>query len=119
MRDPETMNFSPRDVSVETIDQFYFTVAPDRKMELLVRLMKRESPRQSIIFCRTKRGVDKVQRSLAKRLEGVDCIHGDLQQNARDRVMARFRENKVRLPGGHRRGGSRDRRQRHFAHHQL
>jgi ATP-dependent RNA helicase DeaD len=96
MRDPETMNFSPRDVAVETIDQFYFTVAPDRKMELLVRLVKRENPRQSIIFCRTKRGVDKVHRSLSKRMDGVDCIHGDLQQNARDRVMARFRENKVR-----------------------
>jgi ATP-dependent RNA helicase DeaD len=96
MHDPESLNFSPRDVSVETIDQYYFTVAPDRKMELVVRLLKREDPRQSIIFCRTKRGVDKVTRSLAKRMEGVDCIHGDLPQKGRDRVMARFREGKVR-----------------------
>jgi len=96
MRDPETLNFSPTDVSADTIDQFYFTVAPDRKMELLVRLLKRESPRQSIVFCRTKRGVEKVTRSLAKRLEHVDCIHGDLPQKSRDRVMARFRESQVR-----------------------
>ncbi|HVU87832.1 MAG TPA: DEAD/DEAH box helicase [Pirellulales bacterium] len=96
MRDPETLNFSPRDVSVDTIDQYYFTVAPDRKMELLVKLLKREDPRQSIVFCRTKRGVEKVTRSLAKRLEDVDCIHGDLPQKGRDRVMARFRETKVR-----------------------
>ncbi len=96
MRDPETLNFSPNDVSVETIDQYYFTVAPDRKMELLVRLLKREDPRQSIIFCRTKRGVEKVTRSVSKRMEEVDCIHGDLPQKGRDRVMARFREGKVR-----------------------
>ncbi len=96
MRDPETLNFSPRDVSVDTIDQYYFTVAPDRKMELLVKLLKREDPRQSIVFCRTKRGVEKVTRSLIKRLEGVDCIHGDLPQKGRDRVMAKFRESKVR-----------------------
>ncbi|HEY2839065.1 MAG TPA: DEAD/DEAH box helicase [Pirellulales bacterium] len=95
MRDPEVMNFSPTDVSVETIDQYYFTVAPDRKMELLIRLLKQENPRQSIVFCRTKRGTDKVQRNLAKRMQGVDCIHGDLQQKARDRVMASFREGKV------------------------
>ncbi len=95
MRDPESLNFSPREVSVDTIDQHYFTVAPDRKMELLVRLLKRENPRQSIIFCRTKRGTEKVQKSLAKRLQGVDCIHGDLQQRSRDRVMAQFREGKV------------------------
>ncbi|MBI2827596.1 MAG: DEAD/DEAH box helicase [Planctomycetia bacterium] len=96
MRDPETLNFSPKDVAVETIDQYYFTVMPDRKMELLVRLIKREDPRQSIIFCRTKRGTEKVWRSLSKRAEGVDCIHGDLPQKSRDRVMARFREGKVR-----------------------
>ncbi len=95
MREPETLNFSPTDVSADTIDQFYFTVAPDRKMELLVRLLKRENPRQSIIFCRTKRGVEKVTRSLAKRMEHVDCIHGDLPQKSRDRVMARFRESQV------------------------
>ena len=33
---------------------------------------------------------------LAKKLTGAACIHGDLQQNARDRVMAQFREGKVR-----------------------
>jgi ATP-dependent RNA helicase DeaD len=33
---------------------------------------------------------------LAKRLTGAACIHGDLQQNARDRVMSQFREGKVR-----------------------
>ena len=33
---------------------------------------------------------------LAKKLTGAACIHGDLQQNARDRVMSQFREGKVR-----------------------
>lgn len=96
MRDPESLNFSPTEVSVETIDQSYFTVAPERKFDLLVRLMKREDPRQSIIFCRTKRGVDKIHRNLSRKFEGVDCIHGDLPQKGRDRVMASFRDGKVR-----------------------
>lgn len=96
MRDPETLNFSPTDVSVETIEQFYFTVSPENKFELLLKLLKREDPRQSIIFCRTKRGTDRVHRNLTRKFEGVDCIHGDLPQKARDRVMARFREGKVR-----------------------
>lgn len=96
MRDPETLNFSPTDVSVETIDQFYFTVSPEKKFELLVRLLKREKPQQAIVFCRTKRGTDRVHRNLTKKFEHVDCIHGDLAQKARDRVMAKFREGKVR-----------------------
>ena len=60
MRDPESLNFSPSEVSVETIEQFYFTVDPEHKFELLEKLLKQEQPRQAIIFCRTKRGTDKV-----------------------------------------------------------
>ncbi len=97
MRDPESLNFSPTDISVETIEQFYCTVDADRKFELLEHLLKREDPRQAIVFCRTKRGTDKVERRLVKRFEHVACIHGDLAQNVRDRVMAAFREGKIRV----------------------
>ncbi len=96
MRDPETQNFSPQDISVETIEQFYCSVESDRKFELLEKLLKEQSPRQAIIFCRTKRGTDKVHRRLDRKFEGAACIHGDLQQGARDRVMSAFREGKVR-----------------------
>ena len=43
MTDPETMNFSPTDISVETIDQYYCTVDPQHKFELLEKLLKQES----------------------------------------------------------------------------
>src|SRR5687768_587644 len=95
MRDPESQNFSPTDISVETIAQFYFTVDPERKFDLLFALMKREEPKQAIIFCRTKRGTDRVHRQLSRKLKEVECIHGDLAQNVRDRVMKGFREGKV------------------------
>jgi ATP-dependent RNA helicase DeaD len=96
MRDPQMLDFSPKDLSVETIEQFYFTVDPERKFELLVELLRRENPAQAIIFCRTKRGTDRVYRRLARKLDSVDTIHGDLPQSARDRVMRRFREGTVR-----------------------
>ena len=96
MRDPESLNFSAKEISVETIEQFYFTVDPERKFELLEKLIEREQPRQAIIFCRTKRGTDKINLRLGKRVRGVACIHGDLAQNVRDRVMAGFREGSIR-----------------------
>lgn len=95
MIDPEVQNFSPLDISHDTIEQFYFTVDADRKFDLLCRLLFREKPKQAIIFCRTKRGTDKIHQRLAKKLPQVACIHGDLAQGARDRVMASFREGKV------------------------
>lgn len=96
MRDPETQNFSPKDVAVETIEQFYFTVDAIRKFELLEKLIQREQPRQAIIFCRTKRGTEKIYQRLSKRLTDAATIHGDLAQNVRDRVMAGFRAGDVR-----------------------
>ena len=104
MRDHETLDFSSREIAVETIEQRYFTVDPTRKFELLERLLEREQPRQVIVFCRTKRGTDKVHERLARRRSrrGVDvsdvaCIHGDLAQNVRDRVMRQFRDGTVRI----------------------
>jgi ATP-dependent RNA helicase DeaD len=97
MVDPLTLNFSPKDLSVDTIEQHYFTVDANRKFELLLRLLVREKPRQCIVFCRTKRGTDKVHQRLAKRVPAVASIHGDLSQSQRDRVMSAFREGKIRF----------------------
>jgi ATP-dependent RNA helicase DeaD len=91
------MDFSPKNVTVDTIDQFYFTVDQERKYDLLVRLLKREQPEQAIVFCRTKRGTDRVFLKLCKQLESVDSIHGDMMQSARDRVMKRFRAGEVKI----------------------
>ena len=91
------VDFSTKDLAVETIEQFYFTVDPERKFDLLAKLVEREDPQQAIVFCRTKRGTDKVCRRLASLFKGVDTIHGDLQQSARDRVMRRFREGKIKI----------------------
>jgi ATP-dependent RNA helicase DeaD len=97
MREPEELDFSPQDVTVETIEQFYFTVDPERKFDLLVELLKREQPHQAIIFCRTKRGTDKVYRRLSRKMESADVIHGDLPQTSRDRVMRGFRGGQIRF----------------------
>jgi ATP-dependent RNA helicase DeaD len=97
MRDPEMLDFSPHDIAVETIEQHYFTVDPERKFELLERLLKREQPQQAIVFCRTKRGTDKVHRRLKRKFDGVDTIHGDLSQPVRDRVMRAFRDGKTQI----------------------
>lgn len=97
MHEPEVLNFSPADVSVETIEQRYFTIDHERKFELLVKLLEREQPRQAIVFCRTKRGTDRVFQRLSKKMREVACIHGDLPQSARDRVMKAFREMKTKI----------------------
>jgi ATP-dependent RNA helicase DeaD len=95
MYEPVEVNLSQDELSVETIQQFYVSVNHDRKVELLVHLLKRDRPRQCIVFTRTKRGADRLAERLRRVVPGVASIHGDLAQSARDRVMRGFRDGTV------------------------
>ncbi len=97
MREPVHMDFSVNDIAVETIEQFYFTVDQSQKFDLLVKLLTRENPQQAIIFCRTKRGTDRIFRRLEKRIDSVGSMHGDMPQGARTKMMERFRGGKVKI----------------------
>ena len=72
MFEPVEVNLSQDEPSVETIQQFYISVNHDRKFDLLVHLLKRDRPRQCIVFTRTKRGADR----LADRLRAIDARGG-------------------------------------------
>jgi ATP-dependent RNA helicase DeaD len=91
MYDPVEVNLSRDEPSVETIQQYYVSVTTERKFDLLLFLLKRDRPRQCIVFTRTKRGADRLADRLHKLIRGVSAIHGDLPQSVRDRVMRGFR----------------------------
>jgi ATP-dependent RNA helicase DeaD len=69
----------------------------DRKFELLVHLLKREQPRQCIVFTRTKRGADRLAVKLRGKIPGVATIHGDLNQSIRNRVMGGLRDGSINV----------------------
>ncbi|MFG0290953.1 MAG: DEAD/DEAH box helicase [Rhodopirellula sp. JB044] len=98
MSEPVVIDCCRNEMAVDTIEQRYFTVANDRKFELLEQLLEREDPEQAIIFCRTKRGTDRLHRRLSRTYHGAcGCIHGDLQQRERDRVLQNLRDRKLKL----------------------
>ncbi len=97
MKDPVTLNFSQNDIAVETIEQHYFTVDQNRKYNLLVQLLRREDPTQAIVFCRTKRRTQWLHIDLDKEFENVGCMHGDLAQKQRERMMAKFRNGGIKI----------------------
>lgn len=94
---PKVIDCSLNEMAVETIEQRYFTVAQDRKVDLLLRLLEREQPEQAIIFCRTKRGTDRLYRKLRETYDACGSMHGDLQQRERDRVLQQLRDRKLRI----------------------
>ncbi len=97
MVDPKVIDCSKNEMAVETIEQRYFTVAQDRKIELLEKLLEREQPSQAIIFCRTKRGTDRLHRQLSHTQRSCGSMHGDLAQRDRDRVLQRLRDGELKI----------------------
>jgi ATP-dependent RNA helicase DeaD len=95
MIDPEHVNVSPAVLTVEKIDQKHMTVDEDKKTELLLKVLEREKPRQSLIFVERKRGADRLYRDIKSSNRKAAAIHGDLPQPQRERIMAAFREGKI------------------------
>jgi ATP-dependent RNA helicase DeaD len=97
MREPVEKLIAPgadEKPTVEKVEQYYFSVDPWDKYRLLKRLLEQENPDLAIVFCRTKRGAEKLAKKL--HADGIECreIHGNLAQNKRDRVMKSFRGGK-------------------------
>jgi ATP-dependent RNA helicase DeaD len=91
LRDPERITVPGRQMTVPETRQSYYEVPKARKIDALTRILDAETPEMTMIFCRTKVGVDELGEALLARGFEVETLHGDLSQAQRDRVMRRFR----------------------------
>lgn len=95
MRSPQILRVekkhSPR------IDEFYFKTREEDKVELLDWILTSNDIRMGLIFCNTKRRVQRLRKQLSRMGYSVDEIHGDLSQSKRERVMERFRKGRFNL----------------------
>jgi len=71
-------------------------VQRDRKRDLLVHLLKQNRD-QALVFCRTKRGSDRLCRHLASSGLRAAAIHGDKSQNARTQALRDFKSGKTHV----------------------
>lgn len=91
LQKPEMVKVVHKELTVPNINQYYLEVKPNMKLEVLTRLIDIHDPELSIVFCNTKRGVDKLVSHLQARGYFAEGLHGDLRQQVRDKVMGKFR----------------------------
>jgi ATP-dependent RNA helicase DeaD len=92
MYEPVTIKVTPKQLTVDAIEQAFVEVEPREKTDRLIEVLKAEEPEQAIIFCRTKIGAARLDRQLADRGLRVKALHGDMSQGQRDGVMIQFKE---------------------------
>lgn len=94
---PTKVNVAPKKTSVELIDQRVIHAAHQQKKALLAKLILAGDVGQAIVFTRTKRGANSVAEFLRRQKIDAQPIHGNLSQNARQRVLEAFRSDKVQI----------------------
>ena len=52
---------------------------------------------QTVVFCDTKRSCDKVAEALQKLGADASALHGDMPQNAREKALGKFADNKLKI----------------------
>lgn len=97
MNNPKYITVNRGEVTVPVIKQYYYRVLENFKVEALTRIMDSEEVELSIVFCRTKKGVDELTEALQARGYLAGGLHGDLAQQQRDRVMSAFRNGEIEV----------------------
>ncbi len=95
--DPISVNVTPKKQSVDLIDQQVMHVDRSTKIETLAEILSDDDVDQAIVFTRTKRGANMVMQRLERKRISAVAIHGNKSQNARQRALAAFRDNRIQV----------------------
>lgn len=96
-RDAVRVDVSARQVVAATVTHQVHDVAVERKRDALTHILTQNGAGQALVFCRTKRGANRVGEDLGQRGLRSGVIHGNKSQGARSRVLADFKAGRVRV----------------------
>ncbi len=97
LKDPHEIYLSvDTDRSVEAIDHIiYETTLEYPKPRQLLHVLEVENPESAIVFCNTRSDTDVVARFLNRQGLVAEALSSDLNQRARERVMARIKRGEI------------------------
>lgn len=97
MGEYEEIAVQKQQIANASIEQMYYDVYERDKLEALVRIMETQKDFYGIIFCQTKIDTDSVANKLIERGYGAEALHGDVSQNQRERILAKFKKKSINI----------------------
>lgn len=89
---PKSVRIEQKEVTVPTVEQWYYETPQRMKFEALLRLVDYHGFKLGIIFCNTQRMVDELADDLIAQGFSADRLHGGIAQAQRTRVMNKFKK---------------------------
>jgi len=98
MTDPVEVRVRDENISADNIEQDIITVKDgEKKIDILLNMIKDQSFEKVLIFADTKRGVSRICRDIRRAGIPADEIHGDKSQNYRIKALEAFRNRKIKV----------------------
>lgn len=97
LNNPAEINIAPKERAAVSVQHRLHPVDKSRKAELLSHLILKHNWFQALVFCRTKRGADKLVKRL--KLDNIQAlaIHGNKSQAHRVKTLDSFKKGKVQI----------------------
>ncbi len=95
LKDPVNITTSITESTNNDIEQLFYVIEDHERADAVIRLIDAENVTKGMIFCRTKEETDSLNILLSARGYNVNCLHGDMEQAQRSRVMAAFRRGEI------------------------
>ena len=86
-----------RNVVNSKIEHRYLICEEAEKTAILIQFLKATKDERGIIFCRTKKAVEKLSKQLIAKNISADGIQGDMKQLEREKVLRAFKNGKLKL----------------------
>ena len=79
------------------INQIFYKTKASEKFDALIRIIETQDFFYGIVFCKTKMDVERVTKELKKAGCSADCIHGDIAQAKREKILGKFKDQKISI----------------------
>ena len=96
LNNAERVSVAPANATVITIKQEIVQLKQEDKYNTLVEHVKKNTG-STLVFMKTKHNAKKLAKNLLKEGFESDSLHGNLRQNKRNQVIAKFRANKIHV----------------------
>ncbi|HET7030405.1 MAG TPA: DEAD/DEAH box helicase [Candidatus Limnocylindrales bacterium] len=97
LRDPATVQVTPRNTATELVTQVVHPVDRGRKRDLLSHLIRSGRIEQALVFTRTKHGANRLAEQLAHDGIAAAAIHGNKSQGQRVRALGDFKTGRAAI----------------------
>ncbi len=97
LKEPEFITVTKNEVTNSKITQTYYVVDEYERDDALIRLFDYKNPEKSIIFCRTKKEVDRLSTFLISQGYMAKGLHGDMEQRQREEAIKAFKSSKLEI----------------------